>query len=99
MELNMNIIESSEYENMLARVTFEDMCNHLKKNQGHTLQTLSGIFKENSDSLKQLLDIWIEKWHTYFVFGGRIIVKDDKYYCLSPRSSESRKRKPVINLM
>lgn len=97
--LTINIAETPEYEDLLRRVTFEKACNYLKKNQGKTFEDIINFLGEvdNKKGMEFLLDIWVNHWNTFYHAGGRIILNNEKYFCMSPKNPKSRKRNPIIN--
>ena len=99
---NINVVETQEYDSMLQRITFKKVSDYLKKNQGNTIDNILEEFGEtnNRQCMEHLMCIWIDRWNTFFRSGGRIVQKSDRFYCLSPRNPESRKRIPniVVNM-
>ena len=97
--LKIKIVETNDYEDLLRRVTFEKVCNYLKKNQGKTFEDIINFLGEQSNKkgMKFLVDIWINHWHSFYQSGGRIIQNNNKYFCLSPRNPKSRERNPIVN--
>ncbi len=94
----MNIVETADYENVLQRVTFEKVAAYLKGNQGKTFDNILEDFEETDNRLcmEHLFNVWVNNWNTFFQSGGRIVQKSERFYCLSPRNPESRKRVPNI---
>ena len=95
---SMSIVETSEYDELLKRVTFEQVCSYLKENQGKTFENIISYLGEedNSKGMRFLVNVWVSHWHTFFHTGGRIIENNNKYFCLSPRNPKSRERYPVM---
>jgi len=97
MTTKSDIPSTTEYTDMLDRFTFVKFCKYLKMDQGKTLVEVINDFGEDEKLAKYLIDIWVDRWHTFYNIGGRIILDKEKYYCLSPRNPKSRERNPVIN--
>lgn len=93
------IMNTKDYENMVDRMDFNSFCNYIRENQGTTFEKICENYAEDSECLKCLLDIWINRWTTFFHSGGRIMESNKKYYCLSPRNPQSRLRNPVITFL
>ena len=96
--LRMNITETADYQDLLKRVTFEKVCKYLKENQGKTFEDIVNYLGEedNKKGMRFLVDVWVNHWNSFFQSGGRIVVNNDKYFCLSPRNPKSRERYPII---
>ena len=95
----MSIKNLEKYEEMLDRITYENVCDYLKKNQGAEMKTILEKYQENEEHFKFLLNIWIDKWTTFSQEKGRIIKNNEKYYCLSPRNPNFKDIKPVVNIL
>lgn len=93
---NLQIAETIEYDEFLTRFTFEKFSGFLKKNQGTTIEEICDYFKEEKDHIKFITAIWIKQWNTYFP-DGRIIVSENKYFCMSPSNIKSRQINPQIS--
>jgi hypothetical protein len=100
--MNTKITETNEYQDMLNRVSFENVKCYLKENQGKTLENIISELNEEEykDGIKYLIDnVWINHWNSFLHSGGRIIKNNDKYYYLSPKNKKIRERIPVIDFL
>jgi len=71
----------------------------LKENQGKTFKDIINFLGEedNKKGMEFLVNIWINHWHTFYHIGGRIILNNEKYFCMSPCNPKSRERNPIID--
>lgn len=90
-----NVFNTEEYQDFIERVKFYIYKDYIKKNPGKTIKEISEHFGEKELHVKTVLSVWVNCWTTFFSMG-RIINKEDKYYCLSPRNPTIKYRNPQL---
>ena len=90
----VNVFKTPEYEDFLDRANIETYSNYIKNNQGKTIEEISEHFNEDQIHVETIMKVWVEGWTTFFRQGTRIVVSEEKYYCLSPRNPTIRKNNP-----
>jgi hypothetical protein len=96
MSLNKLMFDDAEYQAFVDRVNRQDVIKYINDNRGTTSKEISVHFKEPDNFMVFILDLWIKNWNTFFE-SGRVILKGEKYYCLSPRNPNVRNDNPIIN--
>jgi len=94
----LEINETEYYTEMLKTVTFEKLCDYLKKNQGILIDDISENFNKDLKNVEYLVNIWIDHWNTFYE-SGRVVKNGKKYFFLSPRNKKSRERNPIIEYL
>ncbi len=99
-KFNIDITETNKYHEFMNRFNYENVCMYLKKNQGSDLKTLIEHFKEmnNIDCVNYIMNVWVSKWNTFLQSGGRIVINNNKYYCLSPKNPNIKQINPKLNI-
>jgi len=92
---NVDVFNTKEYQDFIDRVKFDIYKDYIKKTPGKTIKEISEHFGEKELHVKTVLSVWIKSWTTFFKMG-RIVNKEDTYYCLSPRNPTIRCRNPKI---
>lgn len=94
-----NIFNESSYEDFINNIDYKDFCDYLKENQGQTLKKINEKYNTEERYIKCLLNIWTEKWTSFFQQGGRVVNKNGKYYVLSQKNKDYRLINPIINII
>ena len=53
---------------------------------------------DNTDCVNYIMNVWVNKWNTFLQSGGRIVINNNKYYCLSPKNPNIKQINPKLNI-
>ena len=75
---NNAVMRTNQYEDMVGRIDYGEVCKYIKENQGISFEKICAKYGEDSECFKCLVNIWISGWNTFFQSGGRIIENKNK---------------------